>query len=205
MFGTDPEVDKQARKVKAALYTMMNGPVSTAMRKRGLSYKVNFGVELPRLKEFAETLPHTHALAARLWKEDIRECRILAGLLQPIESYSPELAEVWIDTMRFPEEAECTTMHLFSRMPEASVCAFRWIASSRPIYEQCGYILLGRLFMQGSSLSERDAEEYLDQTATALRSPETAVRLAAQKALMKYMDLGESEEKRGEQILEAVS
>ena len=63
----------------------MNGPVSQSMREKGLAYKVNFGVELPRLREMAEEWPHNYELAAALWKENIRECRLLAGMLMQVD------------------------------------------------------------------------------------------------------------------------
>ncbi|MDO4715390.1 MAG: DNA alkylation repair protein [Bacteroidales bacterium] len=194
-------IDEQARQIKALLRTMMNGPVSTAMRERGLTYKVNFGVELPRLKTWAEVLPHTHELAQRLWREDIRECRLLAGLLQPIETFDAELAEFWIDSIRFPEEAECTSMHLFSRMSDASIYAFRWIAHPNTTYNQCGYMVLSRLLMQGAQLSARDEDEFLNQVEVALRSTHTPVRLAAHKCLLKYMDQGDSQADKADALL----
>ena len=40
---------EQLREIKRALRGMMNGVVSASMREKGLTYKVNFGVELPRL------------------------------------------------------------------------------------------------------------------------------------------------------------
>ena len=74
---------EQVRNVKLRLRGVMNGITSTSMRNKGLVYKVNFGVELPRLREMAEELPHTYSLATELWKEDIRECRLLAAMLMP--------------------------------------------------------------------------------------------------------------------------
>ena len=67
----------------------MNGAVSQSMREKGLVYKLNFGVELPRIKMIAESYEKNHDLAQALWKEDIRECKILAGMLQPIETFYP--------------------------------------------------------------------------------------------------------------------
>lgn len=198
MQNTD--LAEQLRHIKRSLRGVMNGPVSASMREKGLTYKVNFGVELPRLQEMAKDFPHTYELAAALWKEDIRECRLLAGMLMPAEAFDAELAEVWVEQMRFTEEAECTVMHLFCRTAWASQKAFEWIASASPMNELCGYLLLARLFMQGAVPTERDAQEYLDQTATALQTGTAAVRLAASKALFKFMDLGPEQEKAGEAL-----
>lgn len=198
------ETSEQLRHIKQMLRGVMNGPVSASMREKGLAYKVNFGVELPRLQQMAAELPHEYGLASVLWKEDIRECRLLAGMLMPVERFDGALADVWVSQMRFTEEAECTVMSLFSRAPWASGKAFEWIAASAPMPQLCGYLLLARLFMQRMRPSERDAFEYLDQTAAALKDGTPAVRLAAGKALVKYMDLGEKEEFRGEKLLKSL-
>ncbi len=181
----------------------MNGPVSQSMREKGLTYKVNFGVELPRLREMAEELPHNHELAAALWKEDIRECRLLAAMLMPIEGFSEELADVWVEQMRFSEEAECTVLHLFSRLPFASALAFRWMAREEPLFRLCGLLLLSRLFMLGARPAPRDADELLDHLGAELGAADAAIRRAAYTALLRYMEFGEDESVRGEEILAA--
>lgn len=192
---------EQLRQIKRTLRSVMNGPVSNSMREKGLRYKVIFGVELPRLQEIASTLPHSYELAAALWKEDIRECRLLAGMLMPRERMDEELASLWVEQMRFTEEAECTVLHLFSHEPWASAKAFEWIAAEGELFQLCGYLLLARLFMQHAVPNERDAAEFLDQAATTLKTPQTAVARAASKALVKFMDLGEAQEQAAEEML----
>ncbi len=182
-----------AREVKQSLRSMMNGIVSQSMRSKGLNYKVIFGVELPRLQEFSKELPHTAELAAELWNEDIRECRLLAAMVQPVESFTPEQADEWVSQMRFPEEAECTVLSLFSRLPYASDRAFRWIAREEPLFQLCGYLILGRLFIRGAKPTERDREELLDQIQAALGSESRFVAQAAQKTLFRLEELMEEE------------
>lgn len=201
----NPDILSLVRRIKQELRGMMNGPVSASMREKGLAYKVNFGVELPRLNGMAEELPHTYELAAALWKEDIRELRLLAGMLMPPERFDAEMAGVWIEQMRFTEEAELTAMNLFSRCPWAGGKAFEWIASPSAMHELCGYLTLARLFMKGMKPSERDAAEFLDQAQCALQGGTPAVRRAAGKAVVKFMDFGPSEEKAGEAMLSALS
>ena len=194
---------EQLRQIKQWLRSVMNGPVSQSMRDKGLNYKVNFGVELPRLSEKAQSLPHTYDLAAALWKEDIRECRLLAGMLMPVEAYDGELADVWIEQMRYPEEAECTVLNLFSRLPEASQKAFEWIAREQDMFRLCGWLLMGRLFAKGAVPQGRDVDELLDQLSAELHDTKasSAVQRAARKALLRFMDLGEEQERLADRIL----
>ena len=201
-----PSADDTAawlRLVKRSLRGMMNGPVSASMREKGLAYKVIFGVELPRLQRFAEELPHTYALAAALWREDIRECRLLAGLVQPVESFLPDIADIWVESMRYPEEAQYTVMSLFCRLPYASDKAFAWIADERPMFQLCGFLILSRLFMKGNALMKQSENEYLDQAQAALRHPNPHIRKAAYDSLLKYSQTGDEPEALVDKILTA--
>lgn len=191
----------ELRLIKRSLRGVMNGVVSTSMRDKGLNYKVNFGVELPRLVEMSREMTHSYELAAALWKEDIRECRLLAAMLMPSERFDEDLADLWIEQMRFTEEAETTVMYLFSRTPWASTKAFQWLAAEEEMPQLCAYLLLARLFMKGCVLSSRDEIEYLDHTATTLQGKSLRLRSAAGKALTKYMNLGPLQERKAEDLL----
>ena len=78
-------LQEQLKEIKTQFRLSMNGVVSQSMREKGLNYKLNFGVELPRLKQIAAEIEKNHDLAQVLWKEEIRESKILAAMLQPIE------------------------------------------------------------------------------------------------------------------------
>lgn len=198
-------LSEQLRYIKRSMHGMMNGPISASMRDKGLGYKVIFGVELTRLQDFSTTLPHTYELAAALWKENIRECRLLAGMLMPKECMDEDLAELWIEQMQYVEEAECTVFALFSHEPWASTKAYEWIASNQDMRQLCGYLLLSRLFMNHLIPSERDAAEFLDQAESVLHTPQSATARAASKALIKFMDLGQKQEQQAENMLKKLA
>ena len=164
----------------------MNGMVSQSMREKGIEYKLNFGIEYPRIKEIAAGYEPDHELAQALWKENIRECKILAGLLQPADTFYPEIADIWIEGMDYPELAEYTVMNLFQRLPYASEVVFRWMADEREMFQLCGFLLMARLLMKGEKLNERAEAEFLDQACTAVEGDCGPVQKAASVALRKY-------------------
>ena len=164
----------------------MNGMVSQSMREKGMEYKLNFGIEYPRIKEIAAGYEPDHELAQALWKENIRECKILAGLLQPADTFYPEIADIWIEDMDYPELAEYTVMNLFQRLPYASEVVFRWMADEREMFQLCGFLLMARLLMKGEKLNERAEAEFLDQACTAVEGNCGPVQKAASVALRKY-------------------
>ena len=180
-------IHETIKEIKSQFRLYMNGAISKSMREKGLGYKLNFGIEYPRLKEIAAGYEKDHDLAQALWKEDIRECKIMAGLLQPIETMFPEIADIWIDGMTYPELADYTVMNLFQYLPYASEAAFRWMADDRERYMQCGFLLVTRLFMKGLHLNERGEQEFLDQAFVALEDNRyPVVRKAAATARKKF-------------------
>ena len=170
----------------------MNGVVSQSMREKGLNYKLNFGIELPRIKQIAESLEKNHDLAQALWKEEIRESKILAGMLQPIDSFYPEIADIWVENMPNMEIAELTCMNLFQNLPYAPAKTFQWIASEDEFAQICGYLTIARLLMKKGEMGERASGEFLDQAIAAVLSGSYQVRNAALLAIRKYMNYSES-------------
>lgn len=185
------ELKEQLKEIKTQLRLSMNGAVSQSMREKGLVYKLNFGVELPRIKDIAAGYEKDHALAQALWKEDIRECKILAGLLQPIESFLPEIADIWVEDIRNIEIAELTCMNLFQHLPYAPAKSFHWLADEREYVQVCGFLTIARLLMKKGDMEERASNEFLDQAITAFLSGSYHIRNAAMTAIRRYMQHSE--------------
>ncbi|MBQ6038789.1 MAG: DNA alkylation repair protein [Bacteroidaceae bacterium] len=179
-------IREQIREIKQQLRSLMNGAASASMREKGLNYKVNFGVELPRLKQLAAGYEKNHQLAGELWKEDIRESKILAAMLQPVESFYPEIADIWVDDIRTMEIAELTVMNLFQHLEYAPQLSFQWISSETEFRQVCGYLLIARLLSKKGDMDERTENEFLDQAVTAFLSGSYNVRTAVLRALTKY-------------------
>ena len=182
----DNNIHETIKDIKSKFRLFMNGMVSQSMREKGMEYKLNFGIEYPRIKEIAAGYEPDHELAQALWKENIRECKILAGLLQPADTFYPEIADIWIEGMDYPELAEYTVMNLFQRLPYASEVVSRWMADEREMFQLCGFLLMARLLMKGEKLNERAEAEFLDQACTAVEGDCGPVQKAASVALRKY-------------------
>ncbi len=185
-------VKEQIKEIKAQFRLAMNGAVSHSMRKRGLNYKLNFGIELPRIKMIAAKYEPNHELAQELWKEEIRESKILATLLQPIDSFFPEIADIWVLRIDTIEIAEIACMNLFQKLPYAQTKSFQWIASDQEYVQTCGFLTLARLLVH-TNLDNQSENEFIDQAITAACSDEYHVRNAALLAMKKYINKGRRE------------
>ena len=105
--------------------------------------------------------------------------------MQPIDTFYPEIADIWVEDIRNIEIAELTCMNLFQNLPYAPAKSFHWIADEREYFQLCGYLLMTRLLMKGWTLNERAEAEFLDQAFTVLEGG-TEMRRVAAKAICKF-------------------
>ncbi|MCD8302400.1 MAG: DNA alkylation repair protein [Prevotellaceae bacterium] len=172
------------REIKQELHANMNGVASAYMRERGLGYHVNFGIELPRLREIASQFQPDRGVAQALWQENVRESKILATLLMPTESFTPDICDTWVRQIPNAEVAQMAVMNLFARLPYARAKAFEWMASSEPTLRLCGFLLIARLHIQGMELSPSEMNEFTGQADASLPTADTHLRKAVQNALI---------------------
>ena len=183
------EVDEKLKEVKQSFRLMMDGAVAASMRSKGIDYHINWGATLPRLRTKADELGKDYGLAVALWKEDVRECRLLATMVMPHEKMAADLAELWMEQTRTIEEAEQLAFNLFQHLSFIPDLAFRWIASSETLPQICGYHVLSRLFMRGLQPNERAVNEFVDQAVAAMRDPSPTLRKAAHQSLQHFGNL----------------
>lgn len=198
------ETNQKVKEIKRSFRLMMNGVAAQSMRQKGSQYKLNWGIPLIDLQSMASEYGKDYDLAIALWKEDIRECKILATMIMPPEQMLPEVAQIWMEQTPTQEIAEMAAFHLYQHMEAAPILAFQWLASGRPLYEICGFQVLARLFMQGIEPDERGINELMDQALAALQSEHAGVRHAAMNCLQRFANLGENYEFIAEKALKSV-
>ena len=129
-------------------------------------------------------------LAIELWKENVRECKILATMLMPPDEILPEVVDIWQEQIPSQEIAEQLAFNLYQHLPFAAEKAYQWIASDKEYDQLCGFHVLSRLFMNGQEPNERGINEFLDQALCALQGPFPSVRKAALQSLQRFAELG---------------
>ena len=198
------ETQQQLRDIKQSFRLMMDGSVAQSMRDKGVDYHLNWGATLPRLREKAAEIGSNYDLAIALWKENIRECKILATMIMPANEVLPEVIDIWMEQTETVEVAEQAAMNLYQHLPYAPMKAYQWIASDRELCQLCGFHVLSRLFMKGQEPNERGINEFLDQTHVALLSPSVSVRKAALNSLNHFSALGLVYERLADSILRRI-
>jgi len=187
------QTHEKLKEIKQSFRLLMNGAAAQSMREKGVDYHLNWGASLGHLREMAAEYGKDYELAIELWKENIRECKIMATLIMPVEKMPVEIAELWMEQTPSQEIAELAAFHVYQYLADAPVLAYRWIASDKPLYQICGYHILSRLFMKEDEPDERGISEFLDQAAVALSSEHLGVRHAAYACVGRFSSLGDLE------------
>jgi hypothetical protein len=183
-------IPDQVKKIKQSFRLMMDGSIAQSMRDKGVDYHLNWGATLLRLREKADEIGKNYDLAIALWKENVRECKILATMLMPADVILPEVVDIWMEQTETVEIAEQASMNLYQYLPYAPMKAYEWIASEKELYQLCGFHVLSRLFMNGKEPNERGINEFLDQAHVALQSDSITVRKAALNSINHFSSLG---------------
>lgn len=198
------ETNNKVKEIKRSFRLMMNGVASQSMRQKGTEYQVNWGIGLVELRNMAAEYGKNYDLAIALWKENIRECKILATMIMPAEEMLTEVADIWMEQTPTQEIAEIAAFQLYQYLEDAPVLAFKWLATGKTLYEICGFQVLARLFMQGLEPDERGINELMDQALAALQSEHAGVRHAAMNCIQRFAGLGEDYETIARKALSSV-
>lgn len=164
------ETTEQVKQIKRSFRLYMNGVTSTSMRQKGLDYKINWGVSQMDLRHMAEQYGKDKALAAALWQENIRECKILATLIMPAADFTASEAMEWAATLSTVEMAETAVFNLFQHMAEAEQLSQLLLENEEKLLRICAYNLVCRLLKRNQECTPQLYATLFEKAASDLKS-----------------------------------
>lgn len=191
------------KKIRTDLRLSMNGAVSTSMRDKGVDYRMNFGVGIPRINEISEKYKQDKYLAETLWNDDVRELKILATLLYPIEQFSKELAMSWITEVKDQELREQLCKNLLQKLPYSNELVEESTKNNIEYIRSTGYWLFARLcIIKAETLEKINSDLLLQNAISDLNSQSILLRQSALNVLKYY---GRISDTKASNVLQKVS
>ena len=120
----------------------MNGAVES-MRESGIIYKVNYGVTIPELQQIAQPYKGDHDLAIRLFEEEIRECKIIASMIDDPEKVTGDQIDTWSEEFNNPEIVEQLCNNLLWKSDFALPRSFEWCLEEDALLKKAGLLIAG--------------------------------------------------------------
>ncbi len=172
------------RRIRTDLRLAMDGLVSASMRDKGADYKLNFGVNVPKLRELAKKYRPNAELADILWKNDVRELKILGTMLYPSEELTNEKANEWIRSVPNQEIREQLCVNLLQKIHFAGSLVTENIDNADESVRITAYWLYVRLCISRSVLiPEIDPELVAEQALRDVFAENYFLRTSALNAL----------------------
>lgn len=191
-------MQEKIKAIRTHLRLGMNGVVSQSMREKGVVYKLNFGLLLPQIRKIAASFEKEPALAGALWKEDIREFKILATLLQPEEEYRWDDALQWISQIPYQEIAEQLCFNLLKKLSYAEELAWHCFFREEGYFRTVAFLVAAHLCRAGHRLEERTVYALL---GTGRYVMDQGVSSAQRAALLAWKQYGRQSPGQAAQVL----
>ncbi len=198
-FIQNEKLDNQIKEIRFRIYNTMNGVVSDSMREKGIVYEQNYGVDLPKIKGLAERYVPNYDLAMRLWALQIRETMILATLLMPVEEFTAEEADKWINDVSNIELAEQISMNLLAKTDFACEFSLKNAQSDDFWQKITGFTLAARIWKKFNE------EEQVEVIQATLKNADTEEFLLYKVVAVLLARLCRRGEKEAKEILELVA
>ncbi len=158
----DPLIEKTYQDILLKIRKLQNGEVVNSMQRRGIEYKVNYGVGIPMLQELAQQYPKNHLLALKLWNKQWRETMILATLLEEPAEVTVNQINFWAKNLPTLEMAEQAAMNLFSQTTFAYPKAIEFCHGKKLVVKIFGLLLAGRLALTDKNATDEQFDPFFE-------------------------------------------
>jgi len=138
------DIDDKFHQINKLIESHRNGDASAAMARMGLVYGANYGVSIPELKQIAQKFAGDHELALKLFSEDVRECKILASLIDNPVQVTDEQMDSWSQSFINHEIVEQVCGNLFWKSEYALSRSLEWCLSNDEMLQKAGMIIAAR-------------------------------------------------------------
>ncbi len=170
----DPEAEHIFQEILLRIKRLQNREVVNSMKKRGVDYKVNYGVSIPMLRQLASEYSENHLVALKLWNKQWRETIILATLLEKPEEVSENQMDFWVKSFPSQEIAEQAAMNLFSNTSYAYQKAFEYCLGKKLLVKIVGLLMIGRLALTDHNSPDENFDPFFEVMSPLSKDPQLA-------------------------------
>lgn len=132
-------------KVLIKLKKLSNPKNIEGMARFGIKPDKALGISIPNLRKLAKEVGKNHKLALQLWRSEIHEARILAGMIDKIEKVTEKQMDLWIKGFDSWDVCDQVCANLFDKTPFAFKKAIEWTKREKEFEKRAGFALMACL------------------------------------------------------------
>jgi len=143
------------------LKAMANPENVAGMARFGINPRNTLGVSMKVLRKLAKEIGRDHDMALSLWRSDMHEARILAGLIDLPNLVTEAQMETWANDLDSWDVCDCLCMNLFRKTPYAYRKAIEWSGRNEEFVKRAGFALMATLAVHDKGQSDAVFQEFL--------------------------------------------
>lgn len=116
---------------------------------------------MPEIRAMAKRIKKDRPLALALWKTGIRECQILASLVDDKKLVTREQMDQWVADFNSWEVCDQVCGNLFSRTPHAIEKALEYSTSEQEFIKRAGFVLMAEMPVHNKKISDEELMQFL--------------------------------------------
>ncbi|WP_328809214.1 DNA alkylation repair protein [Roseibium aggregatum] len=152
------------------------------MARFGIETQHAFGVPMARLRPLAKTIGSSPDLARELWESGFHEARLLAILLTPPKSLTPDLALTWLEDIRSWDLCD-QLCNVLARREHTDELVPLLAADKREFVRRAGFALIAWRAVHAKKAPESEFSGYFGLIRTAAEDERNFVWKAVHWAL----------------------
>lgn len=168
--------------IKTLIKQHSNAETMHLMLIEGIIYKVNYGVAIDDLRKIAHGYMGNHELALALFRDDFRECKLIATMIDNPHDVTNDQIDEWANDFTNTEIVDQVCLNLLCRSKHALARSFEWCLSMHELTQRAGLTLIAKN-ATNPKVTYRMLEPYIDtiediaQSATGITSNAIAFAL----------------------------
>ncbi|MBU0572607.1 DNA alkylation repair protein [Patescibacteria group bacterium] len=136
---------EKIEEVLKKLKKLSNPKSIKGMARFGIRPDKALGISIPNLRELAKNIGKNHKLALQLWKSEIHEARILAGMIDEVDKVTQKQMDSWIKGFDSWDVCDQVCANLFDKTPYAFKKAIEWTKRKEEFEKRAGFALMACL------------------------------------------------------------
>ena len=124
------------------------------MARYGIETEHAHGVPIPVLRRIARQIGKDHRLAVELWRSEVHEARILAGMVEDPALVTEAQMDRWARAFNSWDLCDQVCSNLFDRTVWAHRKAVEWTRREEPFVKRAGFVLMAALSVHDKQASD---------------------------------------------------
>jgi 3-methyladenine DNA glycosylase AlkD len=153
------------------------------MARYGMDIQNRLGIAVPELRKLAKSIGKDHALALELWESGIDDARILASMVDTLETLDRAQMDSWVMDFNSWDVCDQVCMNLFDKTPLAWGVIYDWAGREEEFVRRAAFSLIACLAWHDKTASDEQFIQFFPLIEQTSRDERNYVRKAVNWAL----------------------